>query len=182
MSSPSTAVPGYVAGAWKISSVNSEVRFTVRHLGVTKVHGRFNDVTGLIVTGQTPEACSVTATIAADSVDTGFPARDAYLRGADVLATGTHRELRFVSTGVRAAEGAWLVDGELTIRNVSTPVTLAVEFGGFGHDPVESTDVLGLSASTTLRRSEFGFGATVPTLVVGEDITVQLDIHAIRDL
>lgn len=182
MNSSTTAVPGYVAGAWKISPVNSEVRFTVRHLGVSKVHGRFNGLVGVIVTGDTPERSSVTATIAAGSVDTGFPARDAYLRSTDVLAADEHHELRFTSTGVRTAGGSLLVDGELTIRNITAPVTLAVEVGGFADDPVDSVDVLGLSASTTLRRSDFGFGTEVPAVIVGEDITVQLDIHAIRDL
>jgi polyisoprenoid-binding protein YceI len=175
-----TAVPGYVTGTWRINPVNSEVRFTMRHLGVSKVHGRFKNVAGAVVTGEALEQSSVTATIDAAGVDTGFPARDAYLRGADVLAADEHRELRFTSTRVRTADGSLLVDGELTIRTITRPVTLAVELGGFGDDPVDSVEVLGLSATTTLHRSDFGFGANVPALIVGEDITVQLDIHATR--
>jgi polyisoprenoid-binding protein YceI len=182
MSAPTTVAPGYIAGAWKISPSNSEVRFTVRHLGVTKVHGRFKDIAGTIVTGDVLERSSATARIAAASVDTGFPARDGYLRGGDVLAADEHNELQFTSTGVRTVEGSLLVDGELTIRNVTRPLTLAVEVGGFADDPIDSVQVLGLSATATLRRSDFGFGAEVPTLIVGEEITMQLDIHAVRDV
>lgn len=180
--SPTTIVPGYLAGAWKISPVDSEVRFTVRHLGVAKVHGRFNDVGGVVLTGDTPEQSSVTATISASSVDTGFPARDVYLRGGDVLAADAHGELRFTSTGIHVAEGPLIVDGDLTIRGITRPVTLSVEVGGFGNDPVDSVQVLGLSATTTLHRADFRLAPNVPTLVVGEDVTVQLDILAIRDL
>ena len=92
MRSSMTAVPGYVTGTWRINPVNSEVRFTVRHLGVSKVHGRFKNVAGAVVTGEALEQSSVTATIDAAGVDTGFPARDAYLRGADVLAADEHRK------------------------------------------------------------------------------------------
>jgi polyisoprenoid-binding protein YceI len=182
MSASTTIAPGYIAGAWKISPVNSEVRFTVRHLGVSKVHGRFKDISGTIVTGNVLERSSVSARIAAASVDTGFPARDDYLRGGDVLAADEHNDLHFTSTGVRTVAGSLLVDGELTIRNITRPLTLAVEVGGFADDPVDAVQVLGVSATATLRRSDFGFGAKVPSLIVGEEITMQLDIHAVREI
>jgi polyisoprenoid-binding protein YceI len=181
MRAPTTVAPGYIAGTWKISPVNSEVRFTIRHLGVSNVHGRFKKIEGTIVTGDVLERSSVSARIAAASVDTGFPARDDYLRGGDVLAADEHRDLKFTSTCVRMGVGSLLVDGELTIRNITRPLTLAVEVGGFADDPVDSVQVLGLSATATLRRSELGFGAKVPPLVVGEEITMQLDIHAVRE-
>ena len=178
MSSSPTVIDGYLAGTWKISPVNSEVRFTVRHLGVTTVHGRFNAVAGTIVTGDTLAQSSVTATIAADSIDTGFGARDAYIRGDDVLAAKDHTELRFTSNGVRAAARSLLVDGALTLRDVTKPVTWTVKVGGFAHDPVENVPVLGLSAMTTLRRADFGLAAKIPAFVVAEAVGVHLDIHA----
>lgn len=181
MSASTAVVPEYVAGAWKISSANSGVQFTVRHLGVVKVHGRFNDVDGIIVTDEVPERSSVTATISAGSVNTGFPARDAYVRGDDVLAADKHHELRFASTRARVAGGSLLVDGDLTVRNAIKPVTLTVEIGGVGDDPVEHVQVLGLSAITTLRRADFGLAPEVPALIVGEEVTVKLDILAVRD-
>lgn len=178
MSSSTTVIDGYLAGTWTISPVNSEVRFTVRHLGVTTVHGRFNTVAGTIVTGDSLEQSSVSATIMADSIDTGFAARDAYLRGNDVLAAEDHAELRFASHGVRAAARSLLVDGALTLRDVTKAVTWTVKVGGFAHDPVENVPVLGLSAMTTLRRADFGFAKKVPALIVAESVSVHLDIHA----
>ena len=181
MNVSTAALPGYLAGTWTISPVNSDVSFTVRHLGVTTVHGRFNDVTGAIVTGDPLERSWVTAVIAADSIDTGFPARDSYLKGSDVLAAGEHKELRFESAGVRVADGGVRVDGGLTIRGVSSPVSLAVELGGFGEDPTGRQQVLGLSATVTLHRADFGFSPDIPSLIIGEDISVRLDLHAVLD-
>lgn len=181
MSSPTTAVPGYVAGTWKISPDNSEVRFTVRHLGVSNVHGRFKNVSGVIVTSDAPQRSSVRATISAASVDTGFPARDGYLRGDGVLAADDHSRLRYASKRIRTTDSSLLVDGELTIRRITRPVTIAVTVGGFAEDPVGSVQVLGLTGTTTLHRRDFELAATVPPLIVGEDITVELDIYAIRE-
>jgi polyisoprenoid-binding protein YceI len=182
MSMSATALPGYLAGTWKISPVNSDLSFAVRHLGVTTVHGRFNKLTGTIVTGDTVAQSWVNVTIAANSVDTGFPARDTYLKGDEVLAVSEHEELRFTSTGVRIASGEFFVDGDLLIRGVTRPVTtLTAEVGGFGDDPVEHRPVLGLSATAILRRADFGFSRNVPALIVSEEIAVRVDVLAIRN-
>ncbi|HEU5421890.1 MAG TPA: YceI family protein [Streptosporangiaceae bacterium] len=171
-------IPGYQAGTWIIEPVNSDVSFTVRYLGVTRVHGRFNEIAGEIVTGPTVAGSSVRASIAAASIDTGFPGRDNYLRGGDVLRADEHKELSFVSTGIRAAAGELAIDGGLTIRGVTRPVSLALQPGGFAADPAEGGHVLGLSATTTITRAEFGFSQKLPAAVISDSITVQLDIQA----
>jgi polyisoprenoid-binding protein YceI len=173
-----TAVPGYLAGTWSIDPLNSEVGFRVRHLGVSRVYGRFNEVAGDIVTGATIEESSVSATIAAGSIDIGYPDRDAFIKGDDVLAAATHSELRFVSTSVRAVGDGYLVDGELTVRGVTRPVTLAAEIGGFGAHPQAGHRVVGVSATTTITRADFGFAAKVPAAIVGEKIEIRLDVQA----
>jgi len=87
-------------------------------------------------------------------------------------------EVRFASTGVRGGALALLVDGDFTVRDINKPVTLNVKVGGFADAPVESVPVHGLSAMTTLRRTDSGFAAKVPALIVAEAVTVHLDIHA----
>lgn len=170
--------PGYAAGMWSIDPANSEAGFSVRHLGVARVHGRFNAVDGTINVGPTVEQSSVTARIETDSIDTGFPARDGYIRGEDVLATGEHKQIVFQSTAVRRGPDGLLIDGELTIRSVTRPVTLTAQVGGFGVDPVRHVQVLGVSARVTIDRADFAISPHVPAAVVGEKIEIHLDIQA----
>ena len=171
-------IPGYRSGTWIIEPVNSDVSFTVRYLGVTRAHGRFNEIAGEIVTGPAPGQSSVRASIPAASIDTSFPGRDSYLRGEDVLQAGEHKELTFTSAGIRAADGGYVLDGDLTIRGVTRPVSLALEVGGFATDPAEGGEVLGLSASATITRSEFGFSPKLPAAVISDAIVIRLDIQA----
>lgn len=177
MHASTTTVPGYLVGTWTIDPLNSDVSFAVRHLGVSRVHGRFNELSGDIVTGATIDRSSVSARIVADSVDTGFPGRDGFIAGDDVLAAGEHRELTFVSTGVRTADGEYFVDGHLTVRGITRQVTFTVELGGFGANP-DGRPVIGVSARTTVRRADFGFGRHVPAAVVSDGIDVRLDVQA----
>lgn len=174
----SEIIPGYTAGTWTIDTSDSEVRFAVRHLGVTRVHGRFNVFDGTITTGESVEQSSVTARIEADSIDTGYAARDGYIRGADVLAADQHKELLFRSTRVRHHEDRFLIDGELTLRGVAKGVTLVAEPGGFGTDPVRKLPVLGVSASVTINRTDFGLAPHIPAAVVGETVRITLDVQA----
>lgn len=171
-------IPGYTAGTWTIDSSDSEVRFSVRHLGVTRVHGRFNVFDGTIRTGESAEESSVTARIETGSIDTGYAARDGYIRGEDVLAADQHKELVFRSTLVRRHDDRLLIDGELTMRGVTKSVTLVAEPGGFGTDPVRKVPVLGVSASVTVSRADFGLAPHIPAAVVGESVRITLDIQA----
>jgi polyisoprenoid-binding protein YceI len=154
-------IPGYTAGTWTIDAANSEVRFTVRHLGVARVHGRFN--------------------VFAGTIETGYSARDGYISGDDVLAADRHKELTFRSTRVHRHEDRFLIDGELTLRGATKSVTLVAELGGFGTDPMRGVPVLGINASMTISRTDIGLAPHVPTAVVGDPLQVTLDIQASLD-
>lgn len=167
-----TQIPGYVQGTWDIDSVHSEVEFTVRHMGVGKSRGRFDSFSGEIVTGETPEQSSVTATIDATSINTGNADRDAHLRGADFLDTDQHPTASFRSTGVRSNGEDYVIDGEFTMRGVTHPVSLDAELGGFTEQ-----GVVGLSAKTTVNRTDFGVGPAGGAMV-GEKVTISLEIEA----
>ena len=165
-------------GTWAIDRMNSHISFSVRHLGMLRVHGRFNDITGRIVTAETIEESAVSARIGADSIDTGFPARDGYIKGADVLAANEHKAITFNSRTIRRAGANYLVGGELTIRGDTKPITLTVHLGGFGSDMTTGQPVLGISAATTVKRADFDFAPQVPAAVVGADIELTFDICA----
>lgn len=173
-----TQIPGYVAGTWTIDPVHSDVAFIVRHLGVSKVRGRFNNVSGTIVTGEDPAQSSVTATIVADSIDTKNEQRDGHVRSADFLHVEEHEHLTFTSTAVRIDGEDIEIDGDLTLRGVTKPVTLKGELGGFGNGMTEGAKVLGVSATTEISRSDFGVGAGIPAAVVSDKIKIELDVEA----
>ena len=90
-----TAIPGYTAGTWTIDPVHSEVGFSVRHMMVSKVRGRFTSFSGEIVTGADPLDSSVTADIALDSIVTGQEQRDAHIRSADFFDVENHPKITF---------------------------------------------------------------------------------------
>ena len=95
-------IPGYIAGTWDIDPVHSDVSFTVRHMMVSKVRGRFTSFSGQIVTGEDITGSTVTATIDARSIDTGNEQRDNHIRSADFFDADNHPTWTFRSTGVRA--------------------------------------------------------------------------------
>ncbi|MFF5992964.1 YceI family protein [Prauserella flavalba] len=178
MSAPTTEIPGYIVGTWTIDAVHSDVTFTVRHLGVSKVRGRFGEFGGEIVTAENIADSSVTATIQAHSVDTNNEQRDAHVKGGDFLDVEQFPTLTFHTKGIRADGEDFLIDGELTLHGVTKPVTLNAELGGFGDGMTEGSKVLGVSATTEISRSDFGVGATIPTAVVSDKIKIELNIEA----
>ncbi|WAL63507.1 YceI family protein [Amycolatopsis cynarae] len=178
MSAPTTEIPGYIAGTWVIDGTHSDVTFTVRHLGVSKVRGRFDQVETTIVTAEKLTDSTVTATIHATSIDTNNEQRDAHVRAGDFLDVEQFPTITFTSTAVRAEDGEYFIDGELTLHGVTKPVTLAAELGGFGNGMTEGSKVLGISARTEISRTEFGVGTGIPSAVVSDKIKIELDIEA----
>jgi len=178
-----TTIPGYVAGAWKIDPVHSDVSFTVRHMMVSKVRGRFGTFEGEIVTAPDPLDSSVTASIDLSSIDTNHPQRDAHIRSSDFFEVDAHPNMTFRSTGIRPdVDGAYVLDGELSLRGVTRPVALNLEFNGFGPDPYGGTRA-GFSATTELNRRDFGIDISMPLdgggVVIGDKVTVNLEIEAV---
>ncbi|HEX4820449.1 MAG TPA: YceI family protein [Acidimicrobiales bacterium] len=177
-----TTIPGYVAGTWTIDPVHSEVGFTVRHMMVSKVRGKFTEFSGELVTGDDPLDSRVSATIELASIDTGNPDRDNHIRSADFFETDTFKTMTYRSTGVRVDGDDYVLDGELTLKGVTKPVALKLELGGFGPDPYGGTRA-GFSATGEIKRSEFGvdFNAALETggLVVSDKVNLHLEIEAV---
>jgi len=177
-----SAIPGYTAGTWTIDPVHSEVGFSVRHMMVSKVRGRFTSFSGEIVTGADPLDSSVTAEIALDSIVTGQEQRDAHIRSADFFDVENHPTMTYHSTGLRAHGDGYVVDGQLTLRGVTKDVPLALELNGFGPDPYGGTRA-GFTATAEISRSDFGitYNAAIEGggVVVSDKVTIQLEIEAV---
>jgi polyisoprenoid-binding protein YceI len=175
-------IPSYTAGTWDIDPVHSDVSFTVRHMMVSKVRGRFGSFSGQIVTGEDVTDSSVSATIDATSIDTNNEQRDNHIRSADFFDVANHPTWTFASNAVRVDDGDLLLDGELTIKGVTRPVTLSLTAEGFGPDAYGGTRA-GFSASTTINRADFGVDISMPLdgggVVVGDKVTINLEIEAV---
>jgi len=168
------------AGTWVIDPAHSTVGFSVRHLMVSKVRGRFSDFDGKLVIGEDGSA-SAEAAIRVNSLTTDNDQRDAHLRSADFFRAEEFPEMTFRSTGFRVDGEDFVVDGELTILGKPATVSLNVEFlgvnPGMGNGPVA-----GFEASTTVSRREFGLDIDMPLpdggVVIGDKITLTLEIEA----
>jgi polyisoprenoid-binding protein YceI len=184
MSSTAVEIPGYVAGTWAIDPVHSEVSFTVKHMMVSKVRGRFDTFEGTIVTTADPLSSSVTASVDLSSVNTGQEQRDAHIRSADFFEVEKHPFMTFASTGVRPDGDRFLLDGDLTLKGVTKPVTFKLDVNGFGPDAYGGTRV-GFSATTEISRSEFGvnFNGPIPGVpggvAVSDKVTINLEIEGV---
>jgi polyisoprenoid-binding protein YceI len=175
-------IPSYTAGTWDIDPVHSDVSFSVRHMMVSKVRGRFGAFSGQIVTGEDITRSSVSTTIDATSIDTNNEQRDNHIRSADFFDVANHPTWTFTSTGVRVDDGDLFLDGELTIKGVTRPVTLTLQVEGFGPDAFGGTRA-GFSAATTINRNDFGVDISMPLdgggVVVGDKVTINLEIEAV---
>jgi polyisoprenoid-binding protein YceI len=184
MTTAATEIPGYRAGTWTVDHAHTEVGFSVRHMMISKVRGKFQDFSATFVTGENPLESSVTATANVASISTGEENRDNHLRTNDFFAAPEFPTIEFVSTGVRAEDGDYKVDGDLTIKGVTRPVTFDFEFGGFGTDPYGNYKA-GASARTVVNREDFGLSwhATLETggVLVGDKVTITLEIQASLD-
>ncbi len=181
MTSPAVQIPGYIAGTWDLDPVHSTIGFIARHLMVSKVRGEFTSFEAQIVTAPNPLDSTATATIDLSSVNTGNEMRDNDLRSTNFFDVETHPKMTFASTAIRQDNEILLVDGDLTIRGVTKPVTLAVEINGFGPDPYGGTRA-GFSATAEINRTDFGvsFNAPVPGgVMVSERIQIEIEAEAV---
>ncbi|MDN5917629.1 MAG: YceI family protein [Pseudonocardia sp.] len=183
MSAPSaTSIPNYIAGTWDIDATHSVIGFSVRHMMVSKVKGRFDQFTGEIVTADNLEDSSVRTTIDATSINTGNEQRDGHIKSADFFEVDTHPEWAFRSTGIAAKGDDLVLAGDLTIKGATKPVELALEVNGFGPDAWGGTRV-GFTATTTINRSDFGVDIAMPLdgggVVVSEKIGIELEIEGV---
>ncbi|MBT2443797.1 YceI family protein [Streptomyces sp. ISL-36] len=173
----STALP-LTSGRWTFDPHHSSVGFTVRHLGISKVRGRFNDLAAELVVGETLEDSSITATVALASIDTGNADRDAHVRAADLLDVEKRPTMSFRSTRISGAGEEWSMAGELTIGEITRPITFDVEFGGVVDVPVDGSRHAGFDATGEFRRSDFGLDFAPGFL--GDVIKVDLEVQFVE--
>jgi polyisoprenoid-binding protein YceI len=185
VTAPSTevSIPGYEAATWNIDPVHSEVGFSVRHMMVSKVRGRFTTFSGQLVTAEDPTKSSVTAEIDLGSINTGNEQRDEHIKSPDFFDVENHPSMTYRSTGVRVEDGDYVLDGELTLKGVTKNVSLKLELNGFGPDPYGGTRA-GFTATGEINRSDFNVSFNAPMAnggaVVSDKVNLQLEIEAVK--
>jgi polyisoprenoid-binding protein YceI len=171
-------------GSYVLDQAHTSVGFAVRHMAVSKVRGTFTKFDGSIEIAEDAADSKVHVTIEPNSVDTRDETRDNHLRTDDFFDVANHPQWTFESTAVReVGPGELVVDGDLTIRGVTKPVTLALTLEGVVTDPYGNHRV-GFSARTSINRDDFGvsFGAVMESggLVVGKKVEIEIEAEATR--
>jgi polyisoprenoid-binding protein YceI len=170
------------AGTWAIDLVHSSINFSVRHLMVGKIHGRFDQFSGAITIADdgTP---SVRAEVDVTSIDTGNEQREAHIKAPDFFDVTHFPTATFVSTAVRADGDDYVLDGEFTLKGVTKPVTMTLVFNGTNQG-MGRGEVAGFDASVVLSRKDFGVGPELPLdgggAMVGDKVTITLAIEALK--
>jgi polyisoprenoid-binding protein YceI len=169
-------------GRWQIDPGHTEAAFIGRHFMLTKVRGRFTGVTGTIVIADEPGESTVEVTIDMASVESGSQARDDHLRSADFFDTARHPTAAFSGRAAHWEGPEGLLAGELTIRGITRPVTLQVEYLGHVADPWGGQRAI-FTAHGILNREDWGLTWNMPLdgggLLVSKDIRIEIEAEAV---
>jgi polyisoprenoid-binding protein YceI len=170
---------------WKIDTAHSTVEFAVKHMMFTTVKGRFTDVSGTLRFDEAdPTGGHADIRIAAASIDTREPQRDTHLRSADFFDVEKFPELTFRSTKIEGTGREFTLTGDLTIRDVTRPITLQVRHEGSGKDPWGGQRA-GYSATGRLNRKDFGltWNAALETggFLVGDEVKIALEMQLVKE-
>lgn len=171
---------------YTIDPSHSTVGFTVRHAGIGKTRGKFDEFSGAIVVpdDSTPAGSSATATINAASVDTNSADRDRHLRSADFFEVDKFPQWTFATTEVAGSREEFVMSGDLTIHGVTQPVDIDVTFEGAATDPF-GNDRVAFEGTTTISRKDFGLtwnaAQAAGGVLVGDKIAITLEIEATKD-
>lgn len=164
------------AGTWVIDGSHTSAEFVARHLMVTKVRGGFGSVTGTIEVADDPTASRVEVVIDTASISTGDADRDGHVKSPDFFDVENHPEIRFVSTAVRPEGSSWILDGDLTIKDITKPVTLDFDFVGLAADPWGNQKAA-FSATTTVDREDWDLNWNVALEAGGVLVSKKVDIE-----
>jgi polyisoprenoid-binding protein YceI len=180
MTAPTVTTLPLAAGHWTVDHNHSGVLFTVRHLGLSNVRGRFGQFDATLDVGDRLDEVSVSATVDLSSVDTNNADRDAHLRSTDFFDTEQHPAMTFRSTSITGAGEDYELRGELTLAGVTKEIVLDVEFHGTETFPADQSTHAGFTATGQIRRSEFGidFGIVAgEKLMLSDKVKIELDLQ-----
>ena len=180
-----TAAVEDISGDYTIDPTHTRLGFSTRHAMVTTVRGQFTEFSGTAhVDAANPSASAVSLTIQTASVDTGVADRDGHLKSADFFDADNNKEITFSSTKVERDGDDWTITGDLTIKDVTKPITIEFESNGSARDPFGNLRI-GFEGGTSINRKDWGltWNAALETggVLVSEKIKLEFDVSAIQN-
>jgi polyisoprenoid-binding protein YceI len=174
-----------ISGDYTLDAGHTRIGFSARHAMVTTVRGQFKEFEGSAhIDAANPSASSVTVTIQTASIDTGVADRDGHLRSADFFDVEANPEITFVSTSVSRDGDDWTITGDLTIKDVTKPVTVEFESTGSARDPFGNLRV-GFEGGTAISLKDWGltWNAALETggVLVSDKVKLEFDVSAIQN-
>jgi polyisoprenoid-binding protein YceI len=174
MSDSTTLVP---AGTWNADASHSSVNFSVRHLGIAKLRGKFGEFSGTLTSdGSTTSGAG---TIAVASISTGDETRDAHLNGEDFFNAAVHSSIEYTIATVEAHGDMFHVTGEITINGITKPLLLEAAHGGTGVDPWGNERV-GVDLRGHISRKDFGMTFDAENALVSDKVAIELDFSLVK--
>ena len=175
-----TTLEGMTPGTWTLDPAHTEVAFSVRHAGISKVRGVFSDVSGELNVAEDASQSNGQVVVGMNSVDTKNETRDNHVRSAEFFDVENHPQMTYKITGLELNDGEGTVTGELTLRGVTKPVKLDAEFNGVAVDAFGVTRA-GFTASTSISRKEFNvtWNAALEAggVMVSDKVRIDLDVE-----
>ncbi len=166
------------AGSYQTDPVHTVVGFSVDHFGFNPYPGLFGDIKGtLVIDPAKPENAKVDITVPLSGLATASSELNTHMRGADFFEAEKYSDVRFVSTAVKVEGITAMIEGNLTIKGVTKPVTLEAEFTGAGKNPMNKKETVGFKGYAMIKRSDFGMGYGIPMVsdTVNLSITVAFE-------
>lgn len=182
MNNTPTALP-LATGIWTADPAHSTVGFVVRHLGLSKVRGRFDGFDARLVVGDALATSSVEAEIQMGTVSTGQADRDAHLASSDFFNVDTSPTMSFASTSITGDAEEYTLRGNITINGITQPIDLDIEFFGTEVFPLDQSTHAGFSATGSLSRKAFGIEFNAPLggdkVMISDKVNLELDIQLV---
>ncbi len=166
------------SGTYGVDTMHTQLGFAVTHLGITLVRGTFDRFSGFLAVGESLADTSVTIEAEMASMNSGNAMRDEHMHGSDFFDVANHPQMTFVSTSVVETGDRYDLNGNLTIKGVTAPVTLKTTFNGSAVFPMDQSTHFGFTASGTISRSAFGVSYGVP--MVSDDVDLLLNAQFIK--
>ena len=167
------------SSTWTIDKNHAQTNFQIRHMGVSTVRGSISGVTGTIVWDEKdPSKSSVEATIDTTTVNTNNSTRDTDLKSDKYFNVAKYPTMTFKSTSVSRVNGKLQVVGDLTLAGVTKSVTLDVDGPTAPQKGMGGKMVIGLSATGTVKRSDFNFAPKMPSMALGDEVQITIDVEA----
>jgi polyisoprenoid-binding protein YceI len=173
------AATAHAADTYTVDPVHSSVSFKIAHVGISYIHGRFDDVGGqFVIDKDDPGKSSFALSIKVETVDTNNPKRDEHLRSGDFFNVKQFPTMTFQSTSVKAVPGGYDVTGDLTLHGVTKPVTFTLKGGDKTVEFPKGMQRIGFTTTLVIKRSDFDMKAMLDAL--GDEVPIDIGVEGVK--